>query len=324
MDRVFIATANGLISYEVVGHAWQELARTLGEYHVTCVSAQAGILLAGTVSGIFASYDAGESWCDVTDGMTIRHLRWIAHHNIYPDLVYAGTEPADIFVSTDGGRTWQERSQVTALRDWFGWYLPYSPEAGCVRGFAAHGARVYAAVEQGGVLRSNDEGRTWYLAPGSTGQPVFGAPPAPYVQSDVHSIAVHPSSPDLVFAATGRGLYRSSDGGLVWEHLYECYCRAVWVDPANPAHLVFGPAEGVDKNGRIEETDDGGQTWHPVSQGLDVPWPGHMVERFSQLGQGLIAVLSNGQLIAASLHDLAWHRILPDVKDAEAVFVEEG
>ena len=322
MDRVFVAAAEGLISYEVVGNAWQELARGLGEYNVTCVSALAGIVLAGTASGVFASYDAGESWCEVTDGITARHLRWIAHHNANPQLVYAGTEPADIFISIDGGCTWQERPEVPALRDRFGWYLPYSPAAGCVRGFAAHGQRVYAAVEQGGVLRSNDEGRTWFLAPGSTGQPVFDVPPSPYVQSDVHSIVVHPSSPDLVLAATGRGLYRSTDGGLVWERLYDCYCRAAWVDPKDPDHIIFGPADGVSRNGRIEETHDGGRTWLGASGGLDVPWPEHMVERFTQLGRGLMAVLSNGHLLAASLHDLRWHPILPELENVQAVAVE--
>jgi hypothetical protein len=129
----------------------------------------------------------------------------------------------------------------------------------------------------------------------------------------VHSITVHPSSPDLVTAPTGGGLYRSADGGATWTCLYRCYCRAAWVDPKDAAHIVFGPADGVSRNGRIEASHDGGQTWHPASGGLDVPWPRHMVERFVQFGDTLLAVLSNGQLLEAALATLAWHRIMPEV-----------
>jgi hypothetical protein len=73
-------------------------------------------------------------------------------------LEFAGIEPAAIFVSGDGGQSWQEQPGGR-LRKEHGWYLPYSPEAGCVWSSAFHGSRIYAAVEQGGLLRS-DLGRT--------------------------------------------------------------------------------------------------------------------------------------------------------------------
>ena len=111
------------------------------------------------------------------------------------------------------GRSGVPHEEVAHPRDGHHWFLPYSPEAGCVRGFAVHGERVYAAAEVGGVVRSDDGGQTWRLAHGSDGQPAFGEPRWPLVHPDVHSIEVHPSSPDLVLAATGGGLYRSQDGG---------------------------------------------------------------------------------------------------------------
>jgi hypothetical protein len=42
----------------------------------------------------------------------------------------------------------------------------------------------------------------------------------------------------------------------------------VWVDPVNPQHIIAGPAEGVSRNGRIEESYDGGQAWHLASDGM--------------------------------------------------------
>jgi hypothetical protein len=46
-----------------------------------------------------------------------------------------------------------------------------------------------------------------------------------------------------------------------------------------------------------------------------------MVERFAQVGDELLAVLSNGELIAAPLASLEWKRVLPDVEDVAAAAV---
>jgi hypothetical protein len=48
-----------------------------------------------------------------------------------------------------------------------------------------------------------------------------------------------------------------------------------------------------------------------------------MVERFTQIGGELLAVLSNGELLCAPLATLAWRRILPDVKDVAAAATSE-
>jgi hypothetical protein len=135
----------------------------------------------------------------------------------------------------------------------------------------------------------------------------------------VHSILVHPSSPDLVDAPTGGGFYRSQDGGKTWRCLYRCYCRAAWVDPANPAHILLGPAGGVDADGRIEESQDGGETWQLASGGLAVPWRRHMVERFIRVGAELMAVLSNGELLCAPLATLTWRPVLAELNGVTAV-----
>jgi photosystem II stability/assembly factor-like uncharacterized protein len=286
---------------------------------VTSVIAREGVILTGTTKGVFRLDDDGLSWREASAGLSHRHIRWMAYHPDISDLEFAGTEPAAIFTSRDGGDSWQECPEVASLREAHGWSLPYSPEAGCVRGFAFHGERGYAAVEVGGVLLSDDRGANWRLAEGSDGNPSLEGPPEPFVYPDVHSIHVHPSSPDLVDAPTGGGFYRSSDGGKTWELLYDCYCRAVWTDPADPAHLILGPADYVDSNGRIEESHDGGHTWSMTSGGLKVPWRRHMVERFTQIGSDLFAILSNGELLCTGLSTLDWQRILPDAKDVNAV-----
>ncbi|GIV97504.1 MAG: glycosyl hydrolase [Herpetosiphonaceae bacterium] len=323
-QRLILATDHGVEVYRRAGEGWQPSAAGLRDRQVTSVIAREGTILAGTRAGVFRSDDGGETWEEASKGLDIRYVRWLAYHPAISDREFAGTEPAGIFISYDGAATWRACPEVEALRDRYGWWLPYSPRAGCIRGFAFHGQRGYAAVETGGVLRSDDGGKTWRLTGGSGENPHNDDPPPPRIHPDVHSIEVHPSSPDLVFAPTGGGFYRSVDGGASWEPLYaDCYARAVWLDPNDPDHLILGPASGVDRNGRIEETRDGGRSWHDASAGLDTPWRRHMVERFLQIGDELLAVLSNGRLIAAPLATLEWRPLLPEAQGVHAAAVLE-
>ena len=241
MNKLILANEQGLVICEREGDSWREFGRGLTDQHVTCVIAREGVILAGTEKGVFRSDDEGQTWEEASNGLTLRHVRWMAFHPDISNFEFAGTEPADIFVSHDGGKSWRACDEVAQLRDQYKWSLPYSPEAGCVRGFAFHGSRAYAAVEVGGLLRSDDSGETWQLAEGSDGNPSFEGPPEPFIYPDVHSIEVHPSSPDLVYAPTGGGFYRSNDGGKTWTLFYDCYCRAVWVDPLDARAYNFGP-----------------------------------------------------------------------------------
>ncbi len=319
MSKLILVTEDGIVVFERKVDGWGESWRELADHEVTCVTAHTGVILAGTTEGIFRSQDEGQSWYEANHGLTTQHVRWMAFHPDTSDLVLAGTEPANIFVSHDGGNSWRLCPEVAQLRDRFKWSLPYSPEAGCVRGFAFHGSRLYAAVEVGGVLVSDDNGETWHLAEGSDGKPSFAGPPEPFVYPDVHSLEVHPSSHELVYAPTGGGFYRSKDGGKTWRLFYDCYCRAVWADPQNPEHMILGPADGVDRNGRIEESRDGGETWSMSSNGLQVPWRRGMVERFLQAGDELFAILSTGEVLSSLLSTLEWKHTFPNINNVNAV-----
>lgn len=319
---LYIATKSGLVVAQADQHNWRKTGETLGGRFVTSVLAREGMILAGTTDGIFSSADQSLTWSDASNGLTIRHVRWLAYHPEISDFEFAGTEPAGIFISRDGGGSWRTCREVEQLRDRYGWWLPYSPEAGCVRGFAFHGSRAYAAVEVGAALRSDDGGESWRLVGGSDGQPRFGRPRAGALHPDVHSVEAHPSSPNLVFAATGGGFYRSEDGGDTWESAYnDCYVRAVWVDPDNSDHMILGPSAGPSgADGRIERTQDGGRSWHQLAG----RWRRNMVERFVQVGNELLAVMANGQLLGTSLSRLDWQPILTQVAGINDVAVMEG
>ena len=306
---VYLATNNGLVTVDP-GDNWKVINRSLVGETVTAVIARDDVILAGTRDGIYRSDDGGRTWREASGGLSQRHVRWLAFPADSTDSAFAGTEPASIFYTQDGGETWRECSEVAQLRDRLNWFLPYSPEAGCVRGFAFHGARAYAAVEVGGALRSDDGGANWRLAEGSDGQPGFNRTLEPLIHPDVHSIETHPSSPDLVYAPTGGGFCRSLDGGKTWRSRYQCYVRAVWIDPADAEHILLGPANSVDRGGRIEESWDGGGSWQLAAEGLKTPWAEHMVERFTPVGENLAAVLSNGEVVVRPLRGGAWRQVM--------------
>jgi hypothetical protein len=310
--RLFLATSNCIAICEPQGNDWRVVRRELTGNYTTSLTTHGQDILVGTRDGIYRSDDWGDSWRAVNNGLTVDYIRWLAAPEDQPGRVYAGSEPAGIFISLDGGSSWRGSPQVEELRDRQGWYLPYSPEAGCVRGFAFSGERMYAAVEVGGALVSEDSGRTWRHADQAAVQ-------ENKIHPDVHSIESHPGSEDLLAAPTGGGFYFSSDGGSNWQNRYsQNYCRALWWDPENPQHMLLGSADWVDRNGRIEESWDGGLTWNAASAGLDLPWHRYMVERFSQAGEDLLAVLSNGETWITSLEEVAWKRILPEVHNVKA------
>ena len=321
---LYIATAIGLFIVTQTDGEWNIVKHTLKDHSLTSIAVTEGVILAGTRDGVWRSTDNGRTWVESNRNLAIPYVRWMASSAQPSTAILVGTEPAGIFVSRDGGVTWDSNPEVSALRDRFGWFLPYSPNAGCVRGFAFAESgpvrnRIYAAVEVGGVLVSNDFGKTWRLVEGSDGRPDLNREHGTMVHPDVHSITVHPTSSEIITAATGGGLYRSTDGGKTWKILYLCYIRAVWVDPKDSQHIIAGPADGVSRNGRIEESFDGGRTWKFASEGMKVPWPGHMVERFVQAGDYLFAILSNGELRFKPLKRSNWQRVLPEISRIKAM-----
>jgi photosystem II stability/assembly factor-like uncharacterized protein len=325
---LYIATSIGLFIASQTNGQWGVDWRTLSDRPLTGVTVAEEVILAGSSEGLWRSADGGNTWEKADTSLSIPYVRWLSASSTPVSIVLVGTEPAAIFVSTDAGRSWAMDPGVLALRDANGWFLPYSQRSGCVRGFAVaesgpDAGRIYAAVEVGGVLVSDDHGRSWRLAAGSDGRPDMGRELGTRIHPDLHSISVHPSSSDIVTAATGAGLFRSTDGGRRWKNILPAYIRAVWVDPFDPRHLVAGPADGVARNGRIEASRDGGRTWHPAVEGMRTPWAQHMVERFAPAHGELVAVLSNGELWSRRLNGSRWGRVLPEISRATAVAAKE-
>jgi photosystem II stability/assembly factor-like uncharacterized protein len=279
-------------------HAWQQDGDTA--------------VLAGSYGGgLFRSVDGGASWSRVEAGLTASVFRCIAPDPTRAGAILVGTEPARIFRSDDGGETWSEFDGITRIPGHERWFLPYSPRAGAVRNVhGPGGARLLASVEVGGMLRSEDAGEHWTCAP-------------VIADEDIHLITGHPDAPDLLYAALGTaavtkrpaaplgGVARSRDGGASWEKLETDYTRAVLVLPARPDLLVAGPAPRVGRGGRIVVSADGGDSWRPAGDGVEVPMP-DMVELFVAAPDGRVwAICARGRLLHAEPGEWAWSSAIP-------------
>src|SRR5438105_3029539 len=197
------------------------------------------LILAGSSGrGWFKSSDSGANWSHVE--LDVEYIRTIAFSDCEPGTVYVGIEPAELFRSRDAGETW-ECLHIRRLPEAADWSLPYSPRSGALRTIALHPTNpliIYGGVEQGGVIKSNDGGKTWSLD-------------HERVDKDVHFLSINPKQPDLLLAATGDGLFLSKDGASSWAKLIDDYTRAAIIHPAEPAIAFAGPAHEVGEHGRI-------------------------------------------------------------------------
>ncbi|HLZ84982.1 MAG TPA: hypothetical protein VKQ54_15565, partial [Caulobacteraceae bacterium] len=126
----------------------------------------------------------------------------------------------------------------------------------------------YMGATGGGVWKTADAGATWKnISDGFLHSGTIGA------------IAVAPANPDIVYvgtgeapvrgvaAASGDGLYKSTDAGRTWRHLGlpdSFQISRLIVDPANPdrvwAAVQGDPWAPSDTRG-VYRSDDGGETW---------------------------------------------------------------
>ena len=127
----------------------------------------------------------------------------------------------------------------------------------------------YMAPVNGGVFKSIDYGRTW--------QPIFDDQPT----ASVGTIAVAPSSPNVIYVGSGEGLhrpdlsvgdgvYKSTDAGRTWAHLGlgdGQQIPQIAVDPKNPDRVfvaVGGHPYGPNEERGIYRSIDGARTFEKV------------------------------------------------------------
>jgi photosystem II stability/assembly factor-like uncharacterized protein len=139
-----------------------------------------------------------------------------------------------------------------------------------VTGVPSQPRTFYMGVASGGVFKTTDAGASW--VPITDGKvPVASTGSIAVAESDPNTIYLGTGSDDIRSnVSTGRGVYRSSDGGQTWSFagLYDAgQIGAVRIHPTNPNVVwvaAIGNAFKPNAERGVFKTTDGGKTWKKV------------------------------------------------------------
>ncbi|MEO7923034.1 MAG: hypothetical protein ABIR30_05100 [Chitinophagaceae bacterium] len=127
----------------------------------------------------------------------------------------------------------------------------------------------YIGVNNGGIWKTTDFGRTWF--------PIADMLPT----GSIGDVAVAPSNPDILYAGSGEGLqrpdlsvgdgvYKSTDAGKTWTHLGLRDAQQIGgmaIDPNNPDRVfvaALGHPYGPNPERGVYRTLNGGKTWEKI------------------------------------------------------------
>ncbi|HYP53359.1 MAG TPA: hypothetical protein VEQ42_07455, partial [Pyrinomonadaceae bacterium] len=252
--------------------------------------------------GVYKSTDGGLTWRHV--GLRdSAHISKVLVHPRNPDVVYVGAqghaygpnEERGVFMTTDGGRTWQKT-------------LYMGPEHGVADMDIdpSNPNVVYAVMwkfrrtpwghtsgdERGGLFKSIDGGRTWKKLEGGLPKTVGRI-----------GVAVAHSSPNVVYAITEAKegtLWRSDDRGETWRNVSKqtsivsrgFYYTHVRVDPTNE-NRVYAVAS------TLFVSIDGGRNWRSITGRTHIDYHALWIDpteprRMWQGQDGGVAVTTDG------------------------------
>lgn len=127
----------------------------------------------------------------------------------------------------------------------------------------------YIGVNNGGVWKTTDYGRTWF--------PIFDDQPT----GSIGDIVVAPSNPEVIYVGSGEGLqrpdlsvgdgiYKSTDGGKSWMNIGLKNAQQIGglaIDPSDENRLfvaALGHPYGPNEERGVFRTLDGGKSWEKV------------------------------------------------------------
>lgn len=292
-----------LLSSPLLLVLWAALASGCGRSDAIVVIAphpfNPDILYVATNDYIYKSRDGGQTWENLSRGMTYSRVIALAIDPAYPATVYAGTKGDAVYKSYQGGQRW------VSLRNGLD-SVDISSVVNQIVFDPADSTHLFVATTMG-IFETKDGGETWQkrmdgmkevlmvvtlaidqkrpaiMYAGTSGgvyksynraghwDKINNGLVAPEIRSSsralgVTVLAVDPFQPETVYAATLAGLYKSMNGGQEWvkiaQSLPDQMISAMVLDRSRAGVLYVAGREGVSKS------EDGGTTWRGINQGL--------------------------------------------------------
>jgi photosystem II stability/assembly factor-like uncharacterized protein len=326
VERLYVGTVDGVYVLDRGRNGqWTRERRGLENVHVGSLASIDGKFFAGAHTGGLFRRDAGSSdWKPAMNGIddSYTQVYTLAVQQRSSGIVmWAGTEPAGLFRSDDLGETWALVPALLSVPDTDKWFFPPPPHIPHVKHVGFHPSAestLYVCIEQGALLKSTDDGKTWNeLSEYSrTDDPTY---------RDMHRVTMPPSNPKKVFLTGGNGLYISQDAGLTWTHRLNKkdrlgYPDQFFIDPRDENTLfIAGSAtapptwrETHDGDPAILRSRDCGATWQELNIGLTEKIRGNieaMTLAHGPHGVELFAGTGSGEVIASHDGGEGWSTI---------------
>jgi photosystem II stability/assembly factor-like uncharacterized protein len=232
------------------GGSWRQLGKGLDEsnnvFKLIVDPRHPDTLYMFSHRGGFKSTDGGENWMPFGASLARAGIQNLTMHPTSPETLYAGTSTG-LFKSTDGAQTWDSMSGGLPQ------YL--------VQDVAIHPSMpdvVWAGTAGAGIYKTTDGGKSW-----SESNAGFAA-------SLIEKVWGNASG--MIFAQTGRGLFRS-DGKGGWIEMLQPFSNekaaldTVVFDTRNPRTIHVGSGT------RYFRSADNGVSWSEVEKPMQDPRP---------------------------------------------------
>lgn len=248
-----------------------------------------------------------------------------------PQRVYAGVEPTALFVSDDGGLSFQINRELWNHPDHHTWASGGGgPAVHTVVPDRADSDSVTVAMSTGGVYQTADGGSSWTAA----NQGIYGGGPDPYPASGqcVHKVARDGGG--AFYAQNHGGVYRSDDPQSGWTSIAEGlptdFGFAMLGHPQLPDTALSFPVTADSRRFppgdrlQVQRTDDGGKTWRSVSAGLpEKPYFGIVLRDAACTdaaeNPGFYFGTRTGDVFAATETGERWSQVAADLPDVLCV-----
>lgn len=260
-----VATDDGFSVMRPSGDATSYSLLSKGLLNRKCpcaIKAGDGKLIVGTEDFFIQTSPDGMEWKASMEGLKRPHITAVARHPKHTNIIFAGTSPPAVYMSSDLGKTWNSLTPLESLPSAERWSYPVAPYRAQVTGLAAHAEYngvVFASIKSGGLVASKDGGKTWANRDA-------GLPPT------INCLLLPPGGGRRMYVGTDSGFFRSDDLAGTWKDCSKglpfTRILAMTVAQSNPNILVMSVAKEDTGPSALVLTKDGGDTWTTCSEGL--------------------------------------------------------